>query len=105
MPEGVGSETYTSKEESRKRKLTAITVDPLILEEAKQQARKEGTNLSRLIEWLLKKYLAEEQKKEQQRKREEELKKEDKGKILSEQYMRKLLFDLNYGSEEWIPQE
>jgi len=90
-------------ESQRKRKMVAVTLDPLILEESKQQARKEGTNLSRLIEWLLKKHLSEEQKKEQQRKREEELRKEDKGKILSEMYMRKVLFDPSYA--EWIPQE
>ncbi|MEM3577084.1 MAG: DUF6364 family protein [Candidatus Bathyarchaeia archaeon] len=85
----------------------SITLDALLHEEAKEQAKKEGTNLSRLIEWLLKKHLGEEAKKEEMRKREEQLKREsaDKGKLLAERFMRKLLTDTEYRSDEWIPAE
>lgn len=102
MPEGT-----VTLESQRKRKMVAVTLDPLILEEARRQAEKEGLKFSRLVEWLLKKHVAEEQKKEEMKKREEQLKREsaDKGKLLAERFMRKLLTDPDYRSDEWIPAE
>jgi len=87
------------------RKIVSINVDETLVHEGRRIARKQGKSFSRMIEELLSRFVKEEWKKEEeeQRKVEQKLETEDKGEKLSKEFMRRLLFDENYRSEEWTP--
>jgi hypothetical protein len=71
--------------------------------EARRLARKKGLSFSRLVEDLLSKFVREEWKKEemQQMVEQKKLEEADKGQKLADAFMKKLLYDENYRSEEW----
>jgi metal-responsive CopG/Arc/MetJ family transcriptional regulator len=86
------------------RKIVSINVDETLVHEGRRIARKQGKSFSRMIEELLSRFVKEEWKKEEeeQRKVEQKLETEDKGEKLSREFMKKLLYDENYRSEEWV---
>jgi hypothetical protein len=86
------------------RKIVSINVDETLVHEGKRLARKKGLSFSRLTEELLGKFIKEEWRKEEeeQRKVEQKLETDDKAKKLSDAFMKKLLYDENYRSEEWV---
>jgi antitoxin component of RelBE/YafQ-DinJ toxin-antitoxin module len=85
------------------RKIVSINLDETTHLEAKRLAKKKGLSFSRLTEELLSKFVREEWRREaeEQRKVEQKLETEDKGKKLADAFMKKLLYDENYRSEEW----
>jgi len=85
------------------RKVVSVNVDETVHAEAKRIAKKQNKSLSRLVEELLSKFVREEWKKkeEEQRRVEQKLETDDKAKKLSDAFMKKLLYDENYRSEEW----
>jgi antitoxin component of RelBE/YafQ-DinJ toxin-antitoxin module len=85
------------------RKIVSVNVDETVHSEAKRLARKKGMSFSRLTEELLSKFVREEwrREEEEQRKVEQKLETEDKGKKLADAFMKKLLYDADYRSEEW----
>jgi antitoxin component of RelBE/YafQ-DinJ toxin-antitoxin module len=85
------------------RKIVSINLDETTHLEAKRLAKKKGMSFSRLTEELLLRFVKEEWKKEEeeQRKVEQKLETEDKGKKLADAFMKKLLYDADYRSEEW----
>jgi hypothetical protein len=54
-----------------------------------------------LVEEILAAHVRAEREKEE-RQRKVELEEKDKGEKLSKEFMRRLLFDENYRSEEWV---
>jgi antitoxin component of RelBE/YafQ-DinJ toxin-antitoxin module len=87
------------------RKIVSINIDETLVHEGKRIAKKKGLSFSRLTEELLSKFIREEWRKEemQQTVEQKKLEEADKGKKLSDAFMKKLLFDENYRSEEWTP--
>ena len=84
------------------RKVVSINLDETTHLEAKRLAKKKGLSFSRLTEELLSRYVKEEWKKEEEQRRvEQKLETEDKGKKLADAFMKKLLYDADYRSEEW----
>jgi metal-responsive CopG/Arc/MetJ family transcriptional regulator len=86
------------------RKIVSINVDETLVHEGKRIAKKQGKSFSRMIEELLSGYVKEEWKKEEMQRTVEQKKLEeaDKGEKLSREFMKKLLYDENYRSEEWV---
>jgi antitoxin component of RelBE/YafQ-DinJ toxin-antitoxin module len=86
------------------RKIVSINLDETTHLEAKRLAKKKGLSFSRLTEELLEKFVREEWKKEEMQRTVEQKKLEeaDKGEKLSREFMKKLLYDENYRSEEWV---
>jgi len=82
------------------RKIVSVNLDETVHEEAKHLSKKKGVSLSRLTEELLSKFVREERAREQ---RQQQLKKdaEDKGQRLASEFMKKLLYDTDFRSEEW----
>jgi antitoxin component of RelBE/YafQ-DinJ toxin-antitoxin module len=87
------------------RKIVSINIDETLVHEGKRIAKKKGLSFSRLTEELLSKFIREEWRKEemQQTVEQKKLEEADKGKKLSDAFMKKLLYDENYRSEEWTP--
>jgi len=85
------------------RKIVSVNVDETLVHEGKRIAKKQGKSFSRMIEELLSGYVKGVWKKEEeeQRKVEQKLETDDKAKKLSDAFMKKLLYDENYRSEEW----
>jgi metal-responsive CopG/Arc/MetJ family transcriptional regulator len=85
------------------RKIVSVNVDETLVHEGKRIAKKQGKSFSRMIEELLSGYVKDVWKKEEeeQRRVEQKLETEDKGEKLSREFMKKLLYDENYRSEEW----
>jgi len=85
------------------RKVVSINLDETTHSEARRLARKKGLSFSRLVEDLLSKFVREEWKKEemQQMVEQKKLEEADKGQKLADAFMKKLLYDENYRSEEW----
>jgi metal-responsive CopG/Arc/MetJ family transcriptional regulator len=85
------------------RKIVSINVDETLVHEGKRIAKKQGKSFSRMIEELLSGYVKGVWKKEEEEQRKVEQKlDDDKGKKLSDAFMKKLLYDENYRSEEWV---
>jgi metal-responsive CopG/Arc/MetJ family transcriptional regulator len=85
------------------RKIVSVNVDETLVHEGKRIAKKQGKSFSRMIEELLSGYVKGVWKKEEEEQRKVEQKlDDDKGKKLSDAFMKKLLFDKDYRSEEWI---
>ena len=82
------------------RKIVSVNLDETVHEETKRLSKKKGVSLSRLTEELLSKFVREERAREQ---RQQQLKKdaEDKGQRLASEFMKKLLYDTDFRSEEW----
>jgi predicted transcriptional regulator len=83
------------------RKIVSVNLDETVHEEAKRIARKQNKSLSRLVEETLSKFAKAEREKEEQQHRVGQKSEDDKGKKLGDAFMRKLLFDQDYRSEEW----
>jgi predicted transcriptional regulator len=86
------------------RRVVSVNLDSTVHEEAKRIAKKQNKSLSRLVEEMLSKFVREEWKKEeiQQTVEQKKLEEADKGQKLSDAFMKKLLYDENYRSEEWV---
>jgi len=85
------------------RKIVSVNVDETLVHEGKRIAKKQGKSFSRMIEELLSGYVKGVWKKEEEEQRKVEQKlDDDKGKKLSDAFMKKLLYDENYRSEEWV---
>jgi len=84
------------------RKIVSIALDELVHEEAKKRAKQQKKSLSKLVSEVLAEHLRKEREKEE-RQRIVELEEKDKAEKLSKEFMRRLLFDENYRSEEWTP--
>jgi hypothetical protein len=84
------------------KKIISVALDELIHEEAKRRAKAEKKSLSQLISEVLVEHLKTQREREE-RQRRVELEEKDKAEKLSKEFMRRLLFDENYRSEEWTP--
>jgi hypothetical protein len=84
------------------KKIISVALDELIHEEAKRRAKAEKKSLSQLISEVLVEHLKMQREREE-RQRRVELEEKDKAEKLSKEFMRRLLFDENYRSEEWTP--
>jgi hypothetical protein len=84
------------------KKIISIALDELVHEEAKRRAKAEKKSLSQLISEVLVEHLKTQREREE-RQRRVELEEKDKAEKLSKEFMRRLLFDENYRSEEWTP--
>jgi metal-responsive CopG/Arc/MetJ family transcriptional regulator len=85
------------------RKIVSVNVDETLVHEGKRIAKKQGKSFSRMIEELLSGYVKGVWKNEEEQRRvEQKLETDDKGKKLSDAFMKKLLFDADYRSEEWV---
>jgi hypothetical protein len=82
------------------RKVVSVAIDELVHEEARKLAKQQKKSFSRLVEELVAKYVKDERAREE-RARLLERESRDKGEKLSREFMKRLLFDENYRSEEW----
>jgi hypothetical protein len=87
------------------RRIVSIALDELVHEEARRRAKAEKKSLSRLISEILAEHLKKEREKEEKQRivEQKKLEEKDKAEKLSKEFMRRLLFDENYRSEEWTP--
>jgi hypothetical protein len=83
------------------KKIISIALDELVHEEAKRRAKAEKKSLSRLISEILVEHLKTQREREE-RQRKVELEEKDKAEKLSKEFMKRLLFDTDYRSEEWV---
>jgi hypothetical protein len=83
------------------KKIVSIALDETTHEEARRRAKAEKKSLSRLISEILVEHLKKEREKEG-RQRKVELEEKDKAEKLSKEFMKRLLFDTDYRSEEWV---
>ena len=84
------------------KKVISIAIDEVVHEEARKRAKQQKKSLSRLISEILAEHLKKEREKEEKQHK-VELEEKDKAEKLSKEFMRRLLFDENYRSEEWTP--
>ncbi|MEM1590119.1 MAG: hypothetical protein QW175_06860 [Candidatus Bathyarchaeia archaeon] len=117
MPEGVITSSTYAKEEKKEekrpayasethKKITSVAISRMLDEELERESKKQKVSKSKLIESIVLDWLRRKAKEEAKIKREIEEKEKDKGKLLAERYMRKILFDYEHADQYgWQPVE